>query len=155
MDNLPVTITAVDSDPGGLLALRYEWLRCTTRDEEFESRLRDWWAAERHHRWALVAETSDGEPVGMANALVYTRMPSPGQPTARWLYSANVYVSPVFRRRGIVTALMARLIGDAREEGMERVVLAPSEMSKPMYRSLGFREADDLMRLDLGVPQRL
>lgn len=96
MDNLPVTITAVDSDPGGLLALRYEWLRCTTRDEEFESRLRDWWAAERHHRWALVAETSDGEPVGMANALVYTRMPSPGQPTARWLYAANVYVSPVF-----------------------------------------------------------
>jgi hypothetical protein len=29
------------------------------------------------------------------------------------------------------------------------VVLNPSEMSLPLYRSLGFRPADDLLRLDL------
>ena len=37
---------------------------------------------------------------------------------------------------------------------MLRVVLAPSEMSVPLYESLGFRPADDLMRLDLTPVQR-
>jgi hypothetical protein len=32
---------------------------------------------------------------------------------------------------------------------MERVVLHPSEMSRPLYQALGFRPADDLVRLDL------
>jgi len=32
---------------------------------------------------------------------------------------------------------------------MVRLVLAPSEMSVPLYTSLGFRTAHDLMRLDL------
>lgn len=44
---------------------------------------------------------------------------------------------------------MAEVIDAARAEGMVRIVLAPSEMSIPLYRSLGFRVADDLMRLDL------
>lgn len=45
--------------------------------------------------------------------------------------------------------MSTELIRGARADGMVRVILAPSEMSKPLYRSLGFRVADDLMRLDL------
>jgi len=62
---------------------------------------------------------------------------------------ANVYVVEERRRTGVGRALMTGLIDHARDHGMVRVVLAPSEMSVPMYRSLGFRPAHDLMRLDL------
>ena len=37
----------------------------------------------------------------------------------------------------------------ARAEGMVRIVLAPSEMSRSFYAGLGFRPANDLARLDL------
>lgn len=57
---------------------------------------------------------------------------------------------PTARAAPGATTLMTELIRGARADGMERIVLAPSEMSKPLYRSLGFRVADDLMRLDLG-----
>lgn len=44
---------------------------------------------------------------------------------------------------------MEAMLAWARDEGMVRVVLAPSEMSIQFYRELGFREANDLMRRDL------
>lgn len=144
-----VTITEVGSNARDLLALRYEWHDVSATDTQFDERFHEWWRSERHHRRATVALTSEERPVGMANALIYSRMPSPGRPPARWLYAANVFVSSEFRRQGIAAALMSELVEHARAEGMVRVVLAPSEMSKPLYRSLGFRVADDLMRLDL------
>lgn len=144
-----VTITEVGSNARDLLALRYEWHDVSATDTQFDERFHEWWRSERHHRRATVALTSEERPVGMANALIYSRMPSPGRPPARWLYAANVFLSPEFRRQGIASALMSERVEHARAEGMVRVVLAPSEMSKPLYRFLGFRVADDLMRLDL------
>lgn len=96
-----VTITEVGSNARDLLALRYEWHDMSATDTQFDERFHEWWRSERHHRRATVALTSEERPVGMANALIYSRMPSPGRPPARWLYAANVFVSPEFRRQGI------------------------------------------------------
>ena len=74
---------------------------------------------------------------------------APGRGSARWLYVANVFVRPEARRAGVGRALMEAMLAWARDEGMVRVVLAPSEMSIQFYRELGFREANDLMRRDL------
>ena len=70
-------------------------------------------------------------------------------PDARWPYVGNVWVDPAHRRRGVATLLMRAVVTWCRAERMERIVLNPSEESLPLYRSLGFRTADDLMRLDL------
>lgn len=47
------------------------------------------------------------------------------------------------------TALLAEVVQWCRSAGRRRIVLNPSEMSLKPYRALGFRPADDLMRLDL------
>ena len=52
--------------------------------------------------------------------------------------------------KGFLVTSTDELITWARAHGMVRVVLAPSEMSVPLYDSLGFRPAHDLLRLDLG-----
>ncbi|WP_223163738.1 GNAT family N-acetyltransferase [Nocardioides humilatus] len=133
-----------------LIALRRAWH--PGDDEGFEDRLHAWWERERHQRRAVVAYEDDA-PVGMANAQIFSRMPAPGKPDARWLYVANVYVLDSHRRRGIGSALTLDLVDFARANGMVRVVLAPSPMSIPMYQSLGFRPADDLMRLDMPMQE--
>ncbi len=140
-------IRPVGEDCGDLIALRRQWH--PGEDPGFDAEFRTWWAAERDHRYAFVAYSVDGDPIGMANGRVFSRMPAPGHPNARWLYGANVYVAEPHRRRGVARALMEALISRAREESMVRVVLAPSPMSVPLYEALGFRVADDLMRLDL------
>lgn len=140
------TIRVVEEDCSDLLALRRLWF--PGPDAELDDDFRAWWARERHQRHALVAY-ADGMPVGMANGQVFSRMPAAGRPRSQWLYAANVFVTDPHRGRGLGTSLMLRLIHFARANGMVRVVLAPSEMSVPLYESLGFRPADDLLLLDL------
>ena len=142
----PYDVRPVGDDCTGLLAVRRLWF--ADDDPDFEQRFCAWWEQERHQRYALVAYAGD-EPVGMANGQIFTRMPAAGRPTARWLYAANVFVAEAHRRRGVGHRLMTSLIDFASAQGMVRVVLAPSEMSIPLYASLGFRVAEDLMRLDL------
>lgn len=139
-------IRQVAEDCSGLLEVRRLWF--PHADDTFEQRFRDWWARERHQRYAVVAY-SQNTPVGMANGQVFSRMPAAGRPPAQWLYASNVYVADEHRRRGLGSSLMHALLDFAKDSGMVRVVLAPSEMSIPLYESLGFRAAHDLMRLDL------
>lgn len=136
----------VSDDCADLLAVRRLWF--PAEEDGFEERFRAWWARERHQRHAVVAYRGEA-PVGMANGQIFSRMPAPGRPPARWLYGANVYVAEEHRRRGVGRLLMEALIDYARSNGLLRVVLAPSAMSVPLYESLGFRTAHDLMRLDL------
>ena len=140
-------VRAVAEDCTDLIALRRMWH--PGDDEAFDDDFRAWWERERGTRYAVVAYAGDGAPVGMANGQVFSRMPAPGHTRAQWLYGANVYVADEHRRRGVARQLMEALIEFARSRGMVRVVLAPSEMSVPLYTALGFRPANDLMRLDL------
>lgn len=145
------SIRIVGDDSSALAQLRRQWNDPSGEhdgDAAFEATFANWWATEKHTRRAYVAFSGDDEPVGMANGKVFSRMPSPGLPTRQWMYGANVFVTPPHRRRGVARALMDALIDDARSSGMVRIVLAPSPMSLPFYASLGFRVADDLMRLD-------
>lgn len=121
--------------------------------EGFQDEFERWWESHGAHRSAWLARpttpTTDPAPaVGMVNAAIFERMPRPGRRTGRWAYVANVWVDPAHRRRGVGTLMMHQAIAWCREEGMDRIVLNPSAMSVPMYRALGFRPADDLMRLD-------
>ena len=149
---MSLTVSRVtDADLDDLVALRLAWHPAASPEDAaaLDTALRDWWGSERDARTAWVARHTDGYAVGMANAAVFTRMPVPGRGSARWLYVANVFVRPEARRAGVGRALMEAMLAWARDEGMVRVVLAPSEMSIQFYRELGFREANDLMRRDL------
>jgi GNAT superfamily N-acetyltransferase len=118
--------------------------------DAFSDRMERWWDQQSGHRLAWVARTGEGDAVGMANASVFERMPKPGTPPSRWAYVANVWVDPAHRRRGVGGLLMGGLVDWARTERLVRVVLAPSEVSRPLYRAFGFKAADDsLLRLDL------
>lgn len=118
-------------------------------DPGFPDRLGEWWRRQGGRRRAWVARDDGGGAIGMANLQVFDRMPRPGVPDVRWAYVANVWVDPAHRRLGVGAALVAAVLEWCREEGMVRVVLNPSEVSRPLYRRAGFRAADDLMRLDL------
>jgi GNAT superfamily N-acetyltransferase len=146
VDDSGYELREVGEDCTDLLAVRRLWF--PDAEEDFERRFREWWARECRHRYGVVAYTGS-TPVGMANGQVFSRMPAPGRPPAQWLYAANIYVAEEHRRQGLGGRLVRALVEFAQTSGMVRVVLAPSEMSVPLYESLGFRPAHDLMRLDL------
>lgn len=137
------------SDGALLAALRRRWF-AVAGDPGFEERFADWYAAEGGRRVFWVAVASDsGEPVGMVNLAVFTRMPRPGVAASRWGYLGNAFVVEEYRDRGVGGLLLAALLRHARDEGFVRVVLSPSERSVPFYERAGFGPADMLMALTL------
>jgi GNAT superfamily N-acetyltransferase len=136
------------SDVGALAALRAE-THAATADDAFVTDVRAWLEAERGHRTTWLAEVG-GRPVGYVSALHYRRMPSATRRAGGWAYLGNLFVSPGHRAQGVGEALVQEVEAWARCLGLARVVLAPSERSVPLYRRLGYREADELLVLPLG-----
>lgn len=134
-----------------LATMRTAWMleQSDLVEAAFTERLAAWWRTQESLRRIWVGRSADGTAVAMANAQVVDRMPRPGIRDTRWAYVANVWVDPAHRRRGVGRLVVDELLGWCRAEGLVRVVLNPSEVSVPFYRSLGFRAADDLMRLEL------
>ncbi|MDR2945400.1 MAG: GNAT family N-acetyltransferase, partial [Candidatus Adiutrix sp.] len=87
--------------------------------------------------WAFLAE-DDGRPAGAAFLSVYERPANPGIPNGLWGEVSNVFIYPEYRKRGLATALMQRLITLARERGVSRLDLSATEAGRPVYEKLGF-----------------
>lgn len=151
MSAQPVIRIATLADLPHVVSLRQQWSasRGFVGDTgEFAERVRAWWQRQGDSRVCFLA--FEGEhATAMANLAVFERMPHVGIPDGRWGYVGNVWVDTAHRGRGVATALMTAVIDFCRAGSFERIVLNPNEMSLSMYRSLGFRPADDLLRLDL------
>jgi ribosomal protein S18 acetylase RimI-like enzyme len=59
-------------------------------------------------------------------------------------YILNMYTLAEFRGKGICTALLDKLIAEARDLGLSRLHLHASKMGEPIYRKRGFREPGDV-----------
>jgi GNAT superfamily N-acetyltransferase len=62
---------------------------------------------------------------------------------------AGVYVVPEYRRQGIARAMTERAIESCKARGCVRIRLHASADGRPLYESLGFVTATEMMRLDL------
>jgi GNAT superfamily N-acetyltransferase len=147
----PTIRVASFADLPQVTSLRQQWSanRGFSGDTgEFAERVREWWERQGDSRVCWLA-LDEELAIGMANLAVFERMPHVGVPVRRWGYVRNVWVDPVHRRRGVATALMTAVIDWCRARSFERIVLNPSQVSVPMYHGLGFRPADELLRLDL------
>lgn len=127
-------------------------LRAATHDreptDELVTELKGWLRTEGVHRRTWLAEIDD-DAVGYVSALLYRRMPSAVRPASGWAYLGNLFVRPEHRGSGTGEALVDAVVSWARDLHLSRVVLSPSERSVPLYRRLGFREAEELLVLPL------
>jgi len=136
-------------DRSAVAGLRRAWTEenagLAIEDDGFEARFEEWLLREQHQRVTWLAEV-DGEPAGMVNMLVFTRMPRPGETrSSQWGYLANCYVRPERRGTGLGARLLDACTTYADEHGLVRIVLSPSERSVPFYLRGGFAPATSLM----------
>jgi GNAT superfamily N-acetyltransferase len=143
---------AGSDDVPALASLRRAWAEENAdrpiEDDDFEDVFSQWFEHEQHQRVTWIAEV-DGDPVGMLNMLVFTRMPKPRSADSpwspQWGYVANVYVRPAHRGTGLGRELVDAVTSYADEHGFARLVLAPSERSVPLYTRAGFGPATSLL----------
>ena len=92
---------------------------------------------ERGAHIAFLAEV-EGEVVACAILIWWTMLPSLTELQRRRAYVSSVYCDPAWRRRGIARHLMEQLLAHAQEMGVQRLILWPSEMGRPLYLDQGF-----------------
>ncbi|MCU1600348.1 MAG: hypothetical protein JWO22_1057 [Frankiales bacterium] len=138
---------ASPADVDELVRLRARW-RGVDPTTDFSTAFRHWFHEEQPTRAWWIAEHG-GRTCGMVNVKLFERMPSPGKPARRWGYLANLFVEPEARGQGVGASLVQAAIDFAQHHDLVRLVLAPSELSVPLYRRLGFRSANELMVLPL------
>ena len=131
-----------------LTTLRHRWMteqgRVAVADDPFDDEFADWVIRESLARRFWIARV-EGKAVGMVNLLVFDRMPAPGGPSGGWGYLCNMFVDEQHRNGGIGAVMAEALLAYADDHGLERVVLSPSERSRPFYASLGFEPASNLL----------
>jgi len=88
-----------------------------------------------HQPW--LAEV-DGVPVACAILVVWIVPPHAGETMRKRGFVSSVYTVPEYRRQGISSQLMTRLMDSARAQGIHRLILWASDMGRPLYESLGF-----------------
>jgi GNAT superfamily N-acetyltransferase len=94
--------------------------------------------------------TWDGAlPVASAGLLILDWPPHALHPsTSERGYILNMFVEPVYRRRGLARALVQRCIDEAHRLNILVTSLHASAEGRPVYESLGFRAANEMQFID-------
>lgn len=115
--------------------------------EAFVDRCAAWMARElAGQAWrAWVALDSD-RIIGQVWVNLIHKVPNPVGERDRHAYLSNLYVQP-FARGGVGTTLLETVLEWAAANGVDRIVLWPSERSVTLYRRYHFSRDADVMEL--------
>lgn len=86
--------------------------------------------------------------VGTAIIFYYQSVPSAFNMTGRNAYVTSMYVKEEYRRKGIATTMLKKLIDVSNQKGYPIIMLNASEMGKTLYNKLGFTEIRNGMILN-------
>ena len=87
---------------------------------------------------AYIAET-DGNIIATAFLAIKEVPANPAFITGKTGTVLNVFTYPEYRRKGIATELLKRLIEEAKAQNLSYIELSATESGKPLYEKLGFQ----------------
>lgn len=116
-------------------------------DEQFAPWLQQ--ALTEQHYFGWLVETETGEIVAGGGVALLPRPPSPQDLNQQWAFVYNIYTEVAHRRQGLARQLLETIHQWCRERGLKTVGLNASEFGRPLYESLGYRQSETLMLLNL------
>lgn len=96
---------------------------------------------------AVVAAV-DGTDAGCGALCLQEELPSPDNPTGCCAYLMNIYVRPPFRSRGVGHAVVAWLLEKARQLECGKIYLETTDLGRPLYKDIGFKELSGYMKYE-------
>lgn len=133
------------NDIDGLLAIRMEFLSVVrhnevTLSEELPAANYEYIKKHIEEESLVVWLAEENEKiVSVAMICYYQLIPSIGNPNGKTGYIQNVYTLSDYRGRGFATELVKKILLDARERKISRLLLHASDMGKPVYEKIGFQ----------------
>lgn len=82
--------------------------------------------------------TEEDEIISVAMVCYYQLLPTISNKKGKTGYIQNVFTLPNYRGRGYATELLNKIIVDAKERNVGRLLLSASDMGRPVYEKIGF-----------------
>jgi predicted acetyltransferase len=79
----------------------------------------------------------------------YTLAPSFKNITGKTAYIMNMYTKPEYRKQGIASNLFIKMIDEAKNLGIKKLVLHATDEGKKIYSKHGFKDENSAMMLTL------
>lgn len=92
---------------------------------------------------------NEEEIMATGAVIFYDFPPSFTNKTGKRAYIANMYTKKSYRGQGIATNLLKMMIKDIKETGVTSIFLIASEMGRPVYKKIGFKDATEFLKFDL------
>lgn len=137
-------------DAGTLASLRYRFRTeldpATEAEHAFLERCEPWMAERlRDGTWRCWIATLGNTAVGTLWLHLIQKLPNPVGHREYHGYISSVYVTPEHRDEGIGSALLEACLAHAEAEGVDALVLWPTQRSRPLYQRHGFKVHEDLL----------
>ena len=97
----------------------------------------------------IVLAEVDSLVIGTGIIFYYNSVPSLFNPWGRNAYITSMFVNEKYRRQGIASTILDKLIRTARVKEYRIFLLREAEMGKPLYEKYGFHEGKKGMLLKL------
>lgn len=141
-----------ETELGVFIEMRISQLREEGAEEKVDLRpaLQDYY--HRHLRsetfisWLAM---DGGRIVGTSGMSIVEKPPYFGCPTGKIGLLSSMYTLPAYRRMGIATELLRRVIAEARAHGCGTVQITASDMGVKLYSSFGFVHNANFMQYKL------
>lgn len=150
---------AASSDGPALARVRWNF-----RAEEGETPLEDfreflprflehYWRGLDAGTWAHWLVEEDGAVLAHMAVQLHDGVPRPATVRDRWGWLTDCYTVPEVRSQGHGTRLLGAIRDWAASEGLDLLLVSPSERSVPFYTRAGFGPAADWLQLGLEPPR--
>ena len=141
---------AASTDAPALAQLRYDFRASqdpvTEPEADFLARCTSWMAARLvpGSPWRCWVAEEAGQLVGTLWLQLIEKIPNPVAEAESHGYITNVYVEPALRGGGLGSRLMEICVQACTADGVDALILWPSQRSRPLYERHGFAVRDDL-----------
>lgn len=94
----------------------------------------------------------NGAIVGTSGLCFWSAPPSMDNLDGRTAYIMNIYTIPDYRKKGIASELLNRIVQEAIERGYHTITLNATSMGRPLYERYGFKDVTGDMVYRVGQP---
>ncbi len=144
---------ATEEDIDSIIELRINLLieEGATEPTNIESQLKEYFLSELNETIVVMLAEEEGEAVATSSVIFQKYPPSFSNREGMRAYVANVYTAPEYRRKGISTLLLDKLVEEVKERGISYIWLWATEQGVSMYKKYGFKDLTAFTTMDYSV----
>lgn len=92
----------------------------------------------KENQFCIILAECENSVIGTGIIFYYDAVPSLFNPWGKNAYITSMFVNENYRRCGIATSILDKLIQNSKSKGYHVFILQESDMGKPLYEKYGF-----------------